>query len=450
MHLARRIMTRLITLLILTIGFQTAAFSQENSPYSRYGLGDLVPNHNIMTRAMGGISAAFSDAQSVNFINPASYANLRSTIFDIGAEVDTRTLKSLSPSAKYSATNLIVSYLNLGLPISMKKANKKGITMGMNIGLRPISRINYKIQNVQRLSGIDSLNTTYSGDGGVNEAFLGAAIRIKHFSVGFNAGYMFGNKNYSTVLSFANDSVQFYQSNSGSKANFGGLSYNFGFQYYQGIKKNKQLLGLIQIGGYFNLKQNLKATQTVVRETIGHDAYGGQVRIDSVYQSTENGNVSYPATYGLGITYQDSAGHWLIGADYEATTWTDYSFFSENSRNSLLQNSWKFRVGAQYFPANARTPLSKYFNFVRYRLGFFYGPDYIKLNNNMPEYGITFGAGFPLKLRRTYFESQSSVLNTTFEIGSRGDSKSNLRENLFRLSFGLSLSDIWFIKRKYQ
>ena len=31
----------------------------ENSPYSRYGLGDVIPSQNILTRGMGGMSAAY-------------------------------------------------------------------------------------------------------------------------------------------------------------------------------------------------------------------------------------------------------------------------------------------------------------------------------------------------------------------------------------------------------
>ena len=114
-----------------------------------------------------------------------------------------------------------------------------------------------------------------------------------------------------------------------------------------------------------------------------------------------------------------------------------------------MQNNWKLRVGTEYFPASKETHVKKYFNFVRYRAGFYYGNDYIKVNNNLPEYGFSLGAGFPLKLRRGYYETQSSILNTAIEIGGRGDKKSNLRENIFRISFGLSLGDIWFRKAKY-
>ena len=51
-------------------------FAQENSPYSRYGIGNLVPPGNISNRGMGGISAGVSDATTINTVNPASYGNL--------------------------------------------------------------------------------------------------------------------------------------------------------------------------------------------------------------------------------------------------------------------------------------------------------------------------------------------------------------------------------------
>ena len=50
--------------------------AQENSPFSRYGLGDLYPAQNIAARGMGGISAAYSNEQALNSVNPASYSAL--------------------------------------------------------------------------------------------------------------------------------------------------------------------------------------------------------------------------------------------------------------------------------------------------------------------------------------------------------------------------------------
>ncbi|MEP7141519.1 MAG: hypothetical protein ABI707_01555 [Ferruginibacter sp.] len=446
MHLAKLTIFKFLPVLIVACGLQHAVYSQENSPYSRIGLGDVVPKSNIVSRGMGGIAAGVSDYQSINFINPASYANLKATIFDIGFEADRRTLKSINPPARFSATNATISYLQLGFPIKMAKANKKDIFWGMNMGLRPVSKINYKITKRERLQGIDSLGTIFEGSGGLNEAYFGTAISIKHFSVGVNGGYMFGNKDYSTRLTFLNDTVQYAQSNTESKSNFGGLFINGGIQYDLVIKnkKNKRQ-SILRFGAYGNLKQTMSASKDEIVETILFDAAGNKLRVDSVFESNLKGNVIYPATIGAGVSYQTL--NWLFGADYETTKWNDYRFYDSADH---VQNSWKIRVGTEYYPLKDNTSYKKYFSFVKYRFGFYYGNDYVKVINSLPEYGFSFGAGFPLKLRKSYYETQTSMLNTAIEFGSRGNKQSNLRESTFRISVGLSLSDLWFGRQKYQ
>src|SRR3990170_5019503 len=125
----------------------------ENSPYSRYGLGDQLPGQNIMSRGMGGVAAAYADVISVNFLNPASYSRLQRATFDFGVEVDSRTLKVIDPPRKFSSASPIISYLQLGIPLNPKRS------WGMNIGLRPVTRINYKVERKEQLGGIDSANT---------------------------------------------------------------------------------------------------------------------------------------------------------------------------------------------------------------------------------------------------------------------------------------------------
>ena len=41
------------------------------SPYSRYGIGDINPEGFSHQRGMGGIGAAVSSPNNINFINPA-------------------------------------------------------------------------------------------------------------------------------------------------------------------------------------------------------------------------------------------------------------------------------------------------------------------------------------------------------------------------------------------
>ena len=82
--------------MMLLVSVTATAWSQENSPYSRYGLGDLYPKQHIASRAMGGISAAFLDGQALNTANPASYGSIRFVTYDLGISVDSRKLKSAS------------------------------------------------------------------------------------------------------------------------------------------------------------------------------------------------------------------------------------------------------------------------------------------------------------------------------------------------------------------
>jgi hypothetical protein len=433
--------------LVLSIFLVSITSAQENSPYSRYGIGDLVPNQNIVNRGMGGIAAGYSNPnigdqkyvtpaflfQSINLVNPAAIGGLNNTVFDIGGEVDIRTIKSTSSPEKYTATNTLISYLQLGFPIASEKMRKKGNAWGVSFGIRPISRINYKIEKNERISGVDSLNTLYEGSGGVNQVNIGSGIKIRNFSFGFNTGYSFGTKDYSTKLTLLNDSVVYYRSNTQAKSNFGGFFLNLGAQYILKLKN-----GVLNLGAYGNFQQRLTAKSEKIDETFAGDGSGGTITIDTVnYQANISGKVVLPATYAAGFTY--TSNHWLYGFDLEASNWKSYRYFG---KEDAIQNNWMIRAGVQYYP-------TKYFSFVKYRAGVYYGPDYIKLTESRPNYGITAGASFPLtslqRLRGEYV-----VLNTGFEFGARGNKQTfSVKENFTRINIGISMNAKWFQKRSY-
>ena len=447
MHSAKLTIARILSVLSIVFGLSFAANAQENSPYSRYGLGDLTPNQNMFTRGMGGISAATNDGRSLNFTNPASFSGIGLTIFDVGGEVDTRTLKSSNPAQKFTSANTYFSYLQVGFPLTTPRMAKKDIHWGMSFGLKPITKINYKIEKDERLNGIDSLHTLYEGSGGVNQAFIGTGIKFKHFSIGINAGYMFGSKDYSTKLGFINDSIYYYQSNSESKSTIGNLFFNGGIQYEIPLKKDKNdnVIQSLRLGAYGNMQQNVRVSTDNIRETIVYDPGNGYYRIDSVYEQKDvKGKIKYPARVGFGVNYSDK--NWMFGADFEFSNWDNYRYYGQTD---AVKNNWTIRAGAQYYP-NKGTAVIKYFNFVKYRAGFYYGPDYITINKNRPEYGFTIGAGMPLTtLKKVSYTGEFVVLNTAVEVGSRGNRQTNLRENVVRINIGISMNASWFQKRKY-
>jgi hypothetical protein len=461
-------MAKILMVLFVACGLQMSATAQENSPFSRYGIGDLTPNHNIFTRGMGGVSAAVADfttldpantnklntfrlqpsnSNSINFTNPASLSNIGNTIFDVGLSVDYRILKSANPAKKFTSANTYVSYLQLAFPLATAKMRKKDIGWGMSLGLKPVSKINYKIQENRRDLNIgDSTSTLYEGSGGINQAFLGTGLKIKNFSIGINAGYMFGSKDISAVKSIINDTVFYYTSNHEDKTTFGGFFINGGIQYDLPLAKvGKEITKNLRIGVYGNLQQSLNASNDLIRETIFYDASGNQYRLDSVYENNVKGKIKYPAMIAAGAVYQDA--NWMLGADFEYGNWASYRFYGKTDQ---VQNAWTVRLGTQYFPANQNKPVRKYFNYVKYRAGFYYGPDYIKTTANRPEYGFSIGTGMPLtSVKRPNAYAGYVVLNTALEFGSRGNKQTNLRENLVRFSIGISMNAAWFRKPKY-
>jgi hypothetical protein len=402
-----------------------------NSAYSRYGLGDIVPSQNILTRGMGGVGAAYYDYSTVNFLNPASYARLQATTLDIGVELNTRSLKSTNPPRKYSAYSPMISYVQLGIPL------KKSGGWGMNIGLRPITRINYKIEQNEKLGGLDSMRTLYEGSGGTYEAYVGTGVTIvKNLSIGVNVGYMFGSKDYSSKRTVINDSVFYYPSNYEVKSSFGGLMVNAGIQYTAKLSKSSWL----RFGAHGNLQQTLNASRDYLYETFNYTNAGSTTTIDTVSFVTDaSGKVKYPASWGAGIIY-DKLGKWMIGVDYSTQKWSQYRFFDEEDK---VRDSYTWHMGAQLFPKGGKN----YWSNVSLRTGFSIGRDYISVDRDLPKWSVSAGVGLPM--RKPAYSNQFSVINTAFEFGQRGDKNSLIRESFFTFSVGLSLSDIWFVKRKY-
>jgi hypothetical protein len=444
---------------VIFIAFCSPVFAQDNSPYSRYGLGDLVPTTNINTRAMGGISTGYNEFFSVNFSNPASYGSFYAireakskkilygrAVLDIGLNIENRTLIAPNTVGKFTANNALFSHVQVGVPL------RSG--WGLSFGLRPMSRISYKInQGGQVLSATppflptgDSTITLSAGDGGSYLASVGTGFRVKDFSFGVNGGYLFGKKDYSSRKTILNDSVAYNSGNFQTKTTYGGLYLNAGMQYMMKLDSTTYMT----FGAYGNLKQKLNASQDLIRETYFFDPSSGNVRIDSVYEKNDvKGKIEYPSSFTAGVTIQripvNKKGGWLLGIDFSRSNWKSYRIYGQADS---LRNTWKLNIGGELRPSLDAARKS-YFGNVAYRAGFFIGPDYVQVKGKLPVFGITLGAGLPLR-NFNRLNNQVTLINIAFEYIKRGNNDNLLKENLFRFSMGFCLSDLWFAKKKYE
>lgn len=80
---------------------------------------------------------------------------------------------------------------------------------------------------------------------------------------------------------------------------------------------------------------------------------------------------------------------------------------------------------------------------MTYRVGARFENTGLVLNNQtIEDFGMTFGLGFPV--------GGLSKINIGVELGQLGTLDDGLvKENYANIMLGFSLSDIWFIKRKY-
>ncbi len=448
-------------LITLPILFTVAIVSgQDNSPYSRYGLGDMVPSTNINGRGMGSIAAGYSDILSINFNNPASYGYFQTVkepnakkilygraILDVGLNFESRTLRAPDSVDKFTAGNALFSHVQIGVPL--------GQNWGLSFGLRPMTRINYQVIKQELLIDpdtnlpIDTALTLNEGEGGsyLVSAGIGHKFNLSTnhaLSLGINAGYLFGNQEYNTRRSLYSNTIAYTSGNIQTKTAYGNVFFNGGLQYQ--AKLNNALF--LTIGAYGNWQQTLNATLDNIKGTYFFDESSGYVTLDSVWaQKNVSGEIVYPSSYTAGFVLErpltTKKSGWLFGIDYMVGNWSDYRFYGQPDPN--VQDKWELRAGVQLKPV----PKSNYFSNVSYRAGTFFGTDYINLNEELPLYGISFGMGLPVFNYNRQSAGQATLINLAVEYIKRGNNDNALKENMFRISAGFSFSDFWFRKRKY-
>lgn len=449
--------------------------AQDNSPYSRYGLGNQFPTSNIISRGMGGVSAAyvgtylgyanpdpnntrdsipFTEVISVNYNNPASFAAFQANlearskkvssarvVLDVGVNFSSRKLAEPNTPNSFTSSDALFSHVYIGIPIRRN--------WGLAFGLRPLTRISYDVLRRERLfnstsGNIDSVATQFTGNGGSFLPTIGTGFGTNNFSVGVNVGYLFGKKEITTRRAFINDTVLYAASNHTTNSNFGNVFFNTGAQYKIELSRRS----VLRLGVTGNWKQTLDGTQDISRQTYVRNTSGEELQVDSVFQQKDVvGEVIYPASYTAGFML-DNAGSvdtrgWSFGVDYVANQWNDYRFFGVQD---LVQNSWEVRIGGQLYPI--RMP-KRYGQTISLRFGGFFGRDYIAADNKLPVYGLSFGLGIPLFHYTQAARGQYSVLNVAIEYNKRGNDQNKIREDIFRLSVGLNFTDLWFGKRKY-
>ncbi|WP_047416689.1 membrane protein [Cellulophaga sp. Hel_I_12] len=415
---------KLVVVIVAFASWGLTAQSGSSSPYSYFGLGDIIASGTVDNQMMGGISM-HADSIHINLKNPAAYSQLRLTTYAAG--ISHKRLGYTSATSKENSTLTNLDYLSIGVPLSSR--------MGMGFGLMPFSSVGYNIESSTTDANETTLSNEYSGDGGLNRVYLSLGYKIlENLSVGATVNYNFGTINNRRVQSSSD--VQFGTLDR-RESKLSGYDFNYSLNYTPKLNDKYRLYSSLAFDTQVNLNAENQQSLGSFSRINGQEIEVFEVDLQAEGLNRADVRIPTIATLGLGMG-EDLK--WFVGAEYSFQSLTDYKndFFQVD--NLQYGEASTFAVGGYYIPDYSS--FTNYFNRVVYRAGLRYADTGMVINNeSINDFGITFGTGLPLK--------DFSNLNIGFEFGQRGTIDAGLiKENYFKFNIGLSLNAEWFYKRK--
>lgn len=479
---------RIKTLFFLILLSVSVISAQNNtsSPYSIRGYGELESFNTAFSRSMGGAINGLRSPRAISYSNPASIGAVTNVILDFGFRADgSKVYSETAVKTKYNGN---FNYFSLSFPLYRKSVIKKDTAVKSkttrlykeyrtvwagSFGITPYSSINAAYSKTKDTT-YGRLENYYSSIGGLSRLFFINSINVtRNLSLGVNTSYIFGqSRSYAGY--FITDSGITRATINEKNTRMSGFKFDFGLQGQlhdtitrmdSVLENNVMVLKKKRIPIRFvygaTLNNNAQLNYTIFRQILNKSNYYTVAGVDTVLlEENKKGKTSLPLGYsaGFSITYNNL---WMLSADYRTERWGE---LSKGLFTDSFTNSSQFNVGLAYRPdANVdmfkrREKNRRYKANLEYRVGFrslntgYNFKDNTGKISPLKEYGISFGIGIP-KTRMDYDQKQvvvKSLINITGEYIHRGNTNNGMiAEDMFRLTFGFTLSDIWFVKRKY-
>ncbi len=434
-----------------------------NSPYSQYGYGTLAEQGNGASVGMSGLSQGWREGNSVNFANPASYSGIDSLSFIFDAGISGIMTNFTEGSRRLNAYNSSFDYLVGAFRLFPR--------VGFAFGFMPYSNVGYSYSSEETIGTSELTGDTkttavdsYSGSGGIHQIFIGVGAsviktRSINFSLGVNAAYLWGNYDKAVISSFSdvyiNTLSEYY------KAKFNSYKVDVALQWGQKITSRDRLT----IGGTYSFGHDMKANPECL--IISNNS---QTLVSDTTSFSAGKYMALPTTIAAGFVW-NHANKWRVGVDWLYEMWSkvdypmkrvlkdenDQEYTVYEMEGGHFKDRHRFIIGGEY----CHNELSRrWVDRLRYRIGFSYATPYllleekdgegnavynidgeIKMRNGPKEYGVSAGVGIPI----INGYNNRSVLNVSVS-WTRSDAPNMIKEDMFRLSIGLTFNERWFAK----
>lgn len=398
-----------------------------NSPYSRFGIGDIQPPSFAHQVAMSNVGVSFASPVLTNNINPALLSKTYLTVFDAGVLGQFKTLQNTTDTQQDFGAS--INYLSLTFPISrIWKAN---------IGLKPFSSVSWDNRIITQVPNTATFaEQNYQGSGGVNTVYFASGIQVlPSLSLGFKLNYLFGTIREESITSLNTGTASLTESVFQQQSNYSDFLIETGAAYSLEIQENT----LFNIGLTYSLPNQVTRRTTNIQQNR-LTATGASLIADTT--ENNNDNVSFPARYAIGASLQRS-GRWVIALDFSTQDWSDFQSSEVVNTTDEFGLGYSLSLGGEYTPL-AKSILSSYWNFVTYRAGFNYTQTPITIDGEqINDISASVGLSLP-------FKQGATMMHFAFVFGRRGKSTQTLlQENYIKCNLGVTINDRWFIKRKF-
>ncbi len=420
-------------IIALVLLWTLTAFAQRptNNPYSRFGVGELYYQGFGQNRAMGHTGIASYSNFYFSKLNPASYSAIgrNHVIFSFAFNEKFNEFQTQDSSIYSNVGDF--SHLAAVLPING--------WLYFSLGILPYSGVGYNIVVNDSLSdGYDRTDyaTSYDGSGGINQGYLGFAIKpLRNLSLGTNFYYRWGTFDRHNLLALGEDNYINHTTfdytfiNNGFAVDFGGI-----FNDTIIDKEDRQVLNY-SIGAIYSPPSRLRGVER--RLVTRYIKLSDIESFDTLaFDTLQRYDLPLASSFGFGISLK-FRNQLLVQADYYQENWQGMQVLD---MKNILRNSQLIAFGLQY----CRDPYSTiYLNRMRFRLGGYIHKTYLDINGvPIDAYAVTLGLGLPAK---------SAFVNLSIEMGTKGTLNNNLfKENFILINLDLTMHDIWFLKRKFK
>ncbi|MCS2953602.1 outer membrane protein transport protein [Bacteroides thetaiotaomicron] len=416
-------------LLLMMVTGTAIAQNNTNSPYTRYGYGDLSDQSFGNSKAMGGIAFGLRDGAQINPTNPASYTAIDSLTFLFEGGVSLQNMNISGGGLKLNAKNASFDYLAMQFRLAP--------WMAMSVGLLPYSNVGYTVSDSQTTDNDLTYSRSFTGDGGLHQLYVGAGVKVlKNLSVGVNASYFWGDLTRTRSVIFPQmSSSTYYSYNRQMAVSISDYKLDFGVQYTQELNKKHSFT----VGAIYSPKHKL------------NNDYNSTIQVGSSTTEKMDATLELPNTFGVGFTYNYDK-RLTLGMDYSLQQWSKTEFGIATTDINVRQDfeetyaycdRTKISVGAEYIPNLIGR---SYFAHIKYRLGAYYTTPYYKIDGKKAsrEYGVTAGFGLPVPRSRSILSISGQFVRV------KGLETNMVNENIFRVSIGLTFNERWFFKRRVE